>query len=301
MGRRLFDFGPVPRAKQASFSETSCRVATDSEDSWIPSRRLFQDREVTPGGSTQDSLCISPKRHTQPPESFADPNFTPASGKRHIRPEQDRFDASLEGSSAVGGRRHLHPPLSHFEGSRPEVVRDSSVRSHGRKHCSDLSTRPRSASEVRRATLPAQRRHLHQEDHMLGPYLAHSPPEPKPEGLRCSVASPTFADTGTREMLCPPTPKESERTTAPSRSTRSPGRRKIDVQDNLVGGMFRGGSAARNDPIRPSRRPGDDMVSMMGAIVRYAAQPQHRVRSPAPRRQDHLSGAACWPQAIAAS
>jgi len=317
MGRRHFNFDPSTRALQASL-EVSCRVGEQPveirtratpiappEDvtDHVPSRRLFGDRQA-PGGSTCDAFDISSKRHCQPPE--IDPNYMPPCSVRRYPVDVEHRETMTQDQPVLGGRRHVPGPKSFLSGSGPEVGRSDSVPC-GKRHC-EPSKPEKLHVEMRRGgeQLPPQRRHRQADDHLQHSSALPSRSMPgRPEGLRCCQGSPTHWDSGTAFALgsalpvdavgqdvkrqdAPPTPGR-----APPRP-QTPGRRRLDVEDNLVGGALRGPGAKGPTVPRPSRRPAKDGSSLVGGCVPYNVSTSTNHRSASPFRykpQDNLVGA----------
>lgn len=263
---------------------------------WMPGRRMYPALEVSAGGSTLDQFCISPKRHCGPPSSSTNADYKGSSSMRRAV-DFERMTSKAEDGSQLGGRRHVPPPPGHLAGSGSEVVRLNSHPS-SKRHCEDLSARHRSASAARwsQRLLP-QRRHLHAQDHLLGSSVVGTTQAlaGRPKDLRRSTVSPTFSDQGAVLSLgsfAPVAESEARASSAagPCRP-RTPGRRHLEMEDHLVGSMLRGPQATNADlPSRPSRRPGLDRVSLLGASVRCESAPEASMRCPSCGPQDTLFG-----------
>lgn len=245
-----------------------------------PARRLYPERKVTAGGSTFDSLCISPKKASTPPPSVADPNFKSPCSVRRTGDHEHQPSKGEEVASAVPGRRHVAPPSAHLAGA--EVVHDP-LKSAGRRHSADLvaqKAEERIAQMVNHGHMLARRRYLAGEEHVFGAdvFRAEPCPAPKPQSLRCSPFSPTYVDDGTAlAMGSFIVPEDCD----PSRRPSSCGRRRFSPVDNhLVGATLRDWQAAPEVP-RPSRRPGPQGSSLIGGtdrrpILKVQASPSRR-------------------------
>ncbi|CAE8594917.1 unnamed protein product, partial [Polarella glacialis] len=111
----------------------------------------------------------------------------------------------------------------------------------------------------------------------------------RPDGIRCNSASPTFLDQGTALALGNEQGDSDSRRALAGRAN-SPSRRRLEVEDNLVGGTLRGPRSAAPEALqRPSRRPPvSEKVSLMGHHVKCGNS--ERPLSPSRRPEDHLVG-----------
>eukprot|EP00933_Yihiella_yeosuensis_P008900 TRINITY_DN114606_c0_g1_i1.p1 TRINITY_DN114606_c0_g1~~TRINITY_DN114606_c0_g1_i1.p1 ORF type:complete len:333 (+),score=31.01 TRINITY_DN114606_c0_g1_i1:97-1095(+) len=323
MGRRHFEFGPVPRAKQVSLGEAAnvvkdmeavsvCRLssgAVEADLAWRPSRRVFpgpktqavqSNGECWPNqafqgdGATRDTFAITPKRHTEKPPSFKDPNYVMPSSVKRLDDVEHKPSTSQEPATPAG-KRHVQGGQDHFEGGSPQVARSDLPRRSCRRHVEDPCSKPRSRTEVNKANFIAlQRRHLTEEDHLTAHRVSNPPPASRPQGRRCSSASPTHLDTGTAAAI---QNAAAEASKPPTPQALCEPRRRFDMEDNLVGGTLRGPRSNSNPAVapRPSRRPGRDMSSLHGGQLRYIT-PTARHPSPSRRaKENYEGGRTFWP------
>jgi len=294
MGRRHFTFGPATRAMQASIQEGGIETVRDPS-SWMDpdraqSRRHFPSQEATRGG-TADCLEIYSKRHCPPPAAEAHDGGT---GVRRF----DAVEHKQNGREAVDpgqGRRHVPAPSGQLDVAFQVKARES-------RRCRQPCEEPTS----RRAPRPdsrTQRRYIKCQDHLQwGGAVPGQFPDSRPQGIRCSLTSPTYVDTHTAAVLScdaerlTPTPQQAVSLVCFGPRSQTPRKRRVEVQDSLVGGTLRGPAAslrAKEAP-KPSRRPANEGSSLLGGCLRSADV--ERAPSPSPQLpRDNLEGGACLP------
>lgn len=143
-----------------------------------------------------------------------------------------------------------------------------------------------------------QRRYIQPQDHLRWSGAVPGQfPDSKPQGIRCSSTSPTYLDVNAATALGSGAPEAASSTALVCFGPRSqtPRKRRVGVQDNLVGGTLRGPASSKVGEVRPSRRPVDQGTSLLGGYLRSASEVD-RAPSPLPQRpQDNLAGSACLP------
>eukprot|EP00930_Biecheleria_cincta_P025805 TRINITY_DN18311_c0_g1_i1.p1 TRINITY_DN18311_c0_g1~~TRINITY_DN18311_c0_g1_i1.p1 ORF type:complete len:327 (+),score=46.17 TRINITY_DN18311_c0_g1_i1:66-983(+) len=274
MGRRHFHFGPQPRAMQSSVQQGTCQVAPDDRPlearakaslplqpqdfvDHIPARRLFPGRQAPSRGPAVGET--PQKRHYRQPSVDSAWSSSVRRGGADYQQQE-----SAEDSNAPSGRRHLRGYPGQLAQNGISCSEGRCVSGGGgRRHVEPPV--PQRANSLTRATglgeqLPKQRRHVREEDHLQGGGVCPGRPcpEPRPEALRCSDASPTYCDQGISQAL---TQADYPKTTPAepllllggdgygAARCRTPQRRRLDLHDHLVGGTLRGSAGDAAAPL----------------------------------------------------
>lgn len=239
----------------------------DSEP--VQSRRHFNLEEGTRGATTSSFEIVSRRR------------FEPIEHK----------EGGREVSDSCQGKKHVLGPDCHMQG--PLQVKGP--------ECQPRRRHEGSQPAMRRGDTP-QRRHLVTQDHLLWSGAISAIPEvERPQGLRRSSPSPTL-DSQIASLLADPS-KEQRKQAHPliceGPRSQTPVKRRVEVQDNLVGGTLRGAQPVQEK--LPPRRPTHECAatSLLGGHLRSGADhegPPSRLPSPSRHRpQDNLAGGGCLP------
>eukprot|EP00929_Paragymnodinium_shiwhaense_P040006 TRINITY_DN20926_c0_g1_i1.p1 TRINITY_DN20926_c0_g1~~TRINITY_DN20926_c0_g1_i1.p1 ORF type:complete len:328 (+),score=28.92 TRINITY_DN20926_c0_g1_i1:47-1030(+) len=305
MGRRHFDFAPGLRAVSNSLCEgcvVSDNLPRDSAPrygelgrrsvnppspakaheatlygeppAWSPGKRMFPQSQELYSRSSSTSSASGRRPCTAP--SVRD-DKTPSTRRHYSKTMHlETSLAEVAATEPSAGRRHVPAPQGHMSATVGRVVRDDArSSSRGRRRCQRASSA--SASEARRGggVLPAQRRHLVREDHVVGPLLT-ADSEPAHRRSRRPASQPA----GTRGGAMAQCLKgEAAGGISAGDAERCRAMRRIQVQDNLFGGLIsgappapddpRGGAQRRPSPRRPRAGPNDHL---MGGHVRRSSR-----------------------------
>jgi len=254
-------------------------------------RRMFPQREVTSGGSTGDQLfSASSKRRSTPPVTDLAPAPTTAK-RRSVDWERLQSKDRAREETDPGGRRHLQPPTGYLSGPSSEVIRTDCMPA-GRRHCSATRAAP---TPARGSSLPAQRRHLKVQDHMVGGFVRK---DATPE------ESGTFLVEGPRSSRnygsCAMAAVLGSFSEASVRTQGGSARRSTSSsvpRDNLMGANLRGeGLQEPERPMplpKPAKRPLTAEDNLLGGTLRQdGPDSSGRPSTPGPRggRQASLLG-----------
>lgn len=256
-------------------------------------RRYPNRREASPDGATRDFTSSCLRRACSAPSS-------PRSRAQHQSRKhflEDHYHLVEELPSHPRRKRHVpQRPQGHLGSASAQVVWDPVSRGTSRRHCPELVGRCINTIAAERGTLPAQRRHLLPDDHLIGPYVHHG----DPERLVCGhtkARDTCSAACGSDNVAAVLSHENAQQQGPDSAAKNAPSRRVLESEGNLLGGYL---WSSRDTPTAPSRAEpffskhhyDEPPPNLLGGSLRPSSPPWHEAVVPKIGPEDHLIGSA---------
>lgn len=264
----------------------------EPQEAHVPGRRMYGGAartEASDGGSVEDQYSIPTKRRVSTPSKSTVPGHTV---KRQFDKIEHMESTNIVEHHAPEGRRHTRGPADHLAGNAARVVRDDKpigIAKGSRRHCTGT---PREKVKG----LPAQRRHIQVEDHMVGAYMCNPDRDPPVTGTSKARPSSTPPTYGVAAALIEADRQQRSKAAAGSQARAVSGRRHIEPEGNLFGGTVNLGDGRTfqqiKDESRSGKRPIPRNDNLIGCRMRHEPErPPASGRAASPsRHEDNLFG-----------